>query len=81
MCEQKLDIELLEKLHGFGGLIAYQVQWFDTTSWSIKTSVMTFDESVAKAELERLTSKGLIAVTCFSHMIKFDGAFTVKEPK
>lgn len=74
----KLDIEILERLYEFGGLMAYRVESFDELTWTTQRVALTFSESVALDHVKRLQEAGRPAAY-FAEMVKFNGAFEKLE--
>lgn len=76
--DKELDIDVMQNLYGFGGLIAYRVVYFDPSTLSVKCDCITFDEETAQNTLKMLKdvcrSAGIE-----SFMVKFDGAFSKKQ--
>lgn len=70
-----LNLDTMQKLYDFGGLLAHRVVYFDTVSFKEKQLQMTFNEDIAKELVEHYKSLGF-PVTYYSHIVKFDGAFS-----
>jgi hypothetical protein len=71
------DMDILKRLYDFGGMLVYQVSYFDPMLFQVIKGTPTFSEDMAKAELGRLQRDGFAAgITSF--MVKFDGAFSKK---
>lgn len=69
------DMDMLRRLYDFGGLLVYQVSYFDPLMFQVVKGRTTFSEEVAKAELEHLKRTGFTA-GMEQFMVKFDGAFS-----
>ena len=75
----RLNVDVMKKLYEFGGLIAYQVKYFDVISFSVKQyGDMTFCEEKARKICEGFARSGVKA-EIFRHMVQFDGAFAEKQ--
>lgn len=70
----ELDEEVMRKLYVFGALLAYRVSYFDPLRFEVVHLPLTFNESVAKAELDTKKSHGFTAGMA-ELFVRFDGAF------
>jgi len=68
-----LDTEVMSKLFEFGGLIAYQVRYFDPITQRLVDSMFTFNQDTAIAEVNRLRQTVSPMADVTQYFIKFDG--------
>lgn len=70
----ELDLEVIQNLYRFGGLLAYKVVAFSPSTLTTNVELMTFNEDAAK---ERKSYFDSINVPCGIQevMIQFDGSF------
>lgn len=75
MIKPKLDLNVIQRLYDFGGLMVHRVSYFDPTKFEVVSLPPTFSEEHAKALAESYRS---FDVSTVSELVKFDGAFSVK---
>jgi hypothetical protein len=69
-----LDLEKIKQLYEFGGLMVYEVLWFDTVMKRNMTHRRTFCSKTAEKELEHLGRLGR-DTWMVSYMVQFDDAY------
>lgn len=69
----ELNTEVMQKLYEFGGLIVYEVNYFDKVAFKTVLALRTFSQERALEEEKKLSADFTVAVS--SYLVGFDGAF------
>ena len=75
-----LDIEMMQKLYGFGQLIVYEVEYCDRLTMTVRVDLRTFNEDVARTRYQALKNDGLTAGIA-TYFVKFDGAYAQDDSR
>lgn len=65
--------ENIERLIEFGGLLVYEITWFDPVMWKDNLELRTFNEDFAVSRFDSMKKNGMI-VKMNNYFVKFDQA-------